>query len=159
MRVFNFFTFTGIVAVTVTAVADTANALNEKVAPANKRDDYTYKTQRCGRDWSDANSQCGAYCTDSTYCRDGKACYAGLDASPCTTWDPNNGYYDHTHDGWGLISKRCGRDWFCNDDGDCRGSQTCFGGLDTRQCRYDGDQQNGGKGLVGGILCAVFGCN
>ncbi|KAJ3292792.1 hypothetical protein HDU79_001044 [Rhizoclosmatium sp. JEL0117] len=174
MRIFNFITFTGIIAVTVAIVADSANALNEKVAPANKRDDYTYRTQRCGLDWYDANSQCGAFCTDNSYCRDGKGCYAGLDASPCATWesDPNNGYHDHTGNGGGQGhrndgSKRCGVDWpdasrrcgYCRDNSDCLGSQTCFGGLDARQCRYDGDQQNGGKGLVGGILCAVFGCN
>ncbi|ORY38626.1 hypothetical protein BCR33DRAFT_426824 [Rhizoclosmatium globosum] len=138
-----------------------ADTLNErKVAPANKRDDYTYRTQRCGLDWYDANSQCGAFCTDNSYCRDGKACYAGLDASPCATWesDPNNGYHDHTGNRGGQGhgndgSKRCGVDWpdasrrcgYCRDNNDCLGSQTCFGGLDARQCRYDGDQQNGVK--------------
>merc|ERR1712151_1367032 len=61
----------------------------ESVSPKNGKENSqndaksAASTSRCGQDWTAANSQCGASCTNDAQCKGTAKCFKDLSTTPC----------------------------------------------------------------------------
>ncbi|KAJ3013884.1 UNVERIFIED_CONTAM: hypothetical protein HDU68_000507, partial [Siphonaria sp. JEL0065] len=89
-----------------------------------------FSSVRCGRDFDDANNNCGPSCSTTIACPNGFTCYPGLKVDVCDPRNDPGRPHQGGQDDWHLfgVSSRCGSTW---DDanGNCRKTRKCVGSM------------------------------
>ena len=134
----------------------------------------TKSTVRCGKDWSAANSNCGASCTEDAHCKSGETCYKDLKA--CKTCSPPPAPSKKSSSGGGgsggksssssssSSTNRCGTDYpaankkcgtKCTGNEDCPSGEKCYNNLDEKVCKTGGPKRCGTSYTAANAKCGT----